>query len=715
MNSKSIRSIRTIFAVLEGGTLLVAMLFVVVLFSLLGRQIKTSYLKSQSVEVGKVETTIQSYIQRNRELFAVYVGLPGREAAAALLTSFTDLYHCDTNFVITRVLKKEPASPIFPGYDIGRSMVAGMLAEISSEGAVVSAMFRSSEDERLSVYVGARSGGGYLVGRIGTGPLGEALRQIAEYSDSIVIIATGDGYILSSSGDPLHLHILPGDNVSEMKLGGVDYLYMRKHSVGLDKDIAILTPASTVYSLVGGISSYARLYVVLFTLIILAKIAGQTVLVMRPFARFSDLIRRWEPDAPSPGVPPGFLQYEEIAALYQGFNEKSEQIRKAVGALRESEGLLRIQRDLGMALGSTAELGAALERMLEAVLTIEGVDSGGIYLVDEKAGYVELACSAGLSLDFVHDATRYGIDSLNARVVMEGRPVYLEDNQIPVNELGLVREEHAPGEGFRSLAVVPIMYMGQSIACINVASKTLPLIPQSSRDALESMASMLGNVIVRIRNQEKVAASLREKEILLKEIHHRVKNNFQVIISLLNLHSKNIKSEELLRHFNDSRNRIRAMALIHEKLYQSGDFARIDFSAYLETLTSELCSIYSSPSSPVACRLEAERICIPIDLAIPCSLIVNEILSNSLKYAFPPSWSGGAEILLRLAGEEDGSIRLEISDNGIGMPDGMEIGAPESETLGLSLIGLLVRQIKATLRIDREGGTRYTIHFRGGD
>jgi len=715
MNSKPIRSIRTIFAVLEGVTLFLAMLFVVVLFSLMGRQIKASYLKSQSVEVDKVETTIQSYIQRNRELFAVYVGLPGREAASALLTSFTDLYYCDANFVITRVLKKEPASPIFPGYDIGRSMVAGMLAEINREGAVVSAMFRSSEDERLSVYVGARSSGGYLVGRIGTGPLGEALLRIAEYSGSIIIIATGDGYILSSSGDPLHLHILPGDNVTEMKLGGVDYLYMRKRSAGLDKDIAILTPASTVYALLDGVERYARLFIILFALIILGKIVGQTVLIMRPFGRFSALIRRWEPDAPSPEVPPGFLQYEEIAALYQSFNEKSEQIRAAVGALRESEGLLKIQRDLGMALGSTAELGAALDLMLEAALGMEGMDGGGIYLVDEEAGFVELACSAGLSSGFIEAAARYGMDSPNARVIMEGRPVYLEDNQISVNELGLVREGPASGEGFRSLAVVPIRHMGRSIACINVASKSAPRIPQSSRDALESMASMLGNVIVRIRHQEQVAASLREKEILLKEIHHRVKNNFQVIISLLNLHSKNIKSEELLRHFNDSRNRIRAMALIHEKLYQSGDFARIDFSAYLETLTSELCSIYSSPSSPVACRLEVERISIPIDLAIPCSLIVNEILSNSLKYAFPPPWSGGAEILLRLAGEEDGSIRLEISDNGIGMPDGMAVGAPESETLGLSLIGLLVRQIKATLRLDREGGTRYTILFRGGD
>jgi two-component sensor histidine kinase len=229
------------------------------------------------------------------------------------------------------------------------------------------------------------------------------------------------------------------------------------------------------------------------------------------------------------------------------------------------------------------------------------------------------------------------------------------------------------------------------------------------------MASTLGNVIVRIRHQDRVAASLREKEILLKEIHHRVKNNFQVIISLLNLHSKNIKNEELLRHFNDSRNRIRAMALIHEKLYQSGDFAHIDFAAYMETLTSELCSLYSSPSSPVACRLNVERINIPIDLAIPCSLIVNEILSNSLKYAFPPPWEGSAEILLKMRVREDGSVELEISDNGIGIPEGVEVGAADADTLGLSLIGLLVRQIKATLELDRSGGTRYTIVFRGGE
>jgi two-component sensor histidine kinase len=300
------------------------------------------------------------------------------------------------------------------------------------------------------------------------------------------------------------------------------------------------------------------------------------------------------------------------------------------------------------------------------------------------------------------------------RVVMEGLPLYIDEHALKERGVG-VGPEHLEREGLRMLAVVPIRHLGRSIACINVASKSVPLIPQTSRNALESMASTLGNVIVRIRNQDQVAASLREKEILLKEIHHRVKNNFQVIISLLNLHSKNIKNEELLRHFNDSRNRIRAMALIHEKLYQSGDFAHIDFAAYMETLTSELCGLYATPGNPVACRLDVERVNIPMDLAIPCSLIVNEILSNSLKYAFPPSWEGTAEIILKIRETENGSVELEISDNGVGLPEDREPGAPDSGTLGLSLIGLLVRQIKATLELDRANGTRYTIVFRGGE
>lgn len=714
MNSRPIRSIRTIFAALEGITLFVAILFVVVLFTLIEREIKSSYFKSQSREVDKVETTIRSFIEENRNLFSVFVRMPDKAAAVALLPSFTDIYFCDDRFAVTRIVRKEPTSPVFPGYDLGRSMLAGMLGTIDASSPVVAAMFRAPEDERLSVYVGARAGAEYMVGRIGIAPLNSALQRIADYSGSIVIIATEDGYILSSSGNPLHLHILPDGASSEMNVAGVDYLYMRKHSRALDKDIAILTPSSTVYALLDGVERYSRLFIILFALIILAKIFGQTVLVMRPFGRFSALIRRWEPDAPVPGIPPEFLRYEEIASLYKSFNDKSEQIHEAVKALRESEGLLKIQRDLGMDLGSSADLPAALGLMLEAALKIEGIDSGGIYLVDEETGTVELAASAGLSSEFINRVTRYDADSPGVRVVMEGLPLYIEERELRERRVG-VGLEPLEREGLRMLAVVPIRHLGRSIACINVASKSVSRIPQTSRNALESMASALGNVIVRIRHQDRVAASLREKEILLKEIHHRVKNNFQVIISLLNLHSKNIKNEELLRHFNDSRNRIRAMALIHEKLYQSGDFAHIDFAAYMETLTSELCSLYSSPSSPVACRLNVERINIPIDLAIPCSLIVNEILSNSLKYAFPPPWEGSAEILLKMRVREDGSVELEISDNGIGIPEGVEVGAADADTLGLSLIGLLVRQIKATLELDRSGGTRYTIVFRGGE
>ncbi len=715
MNSKPLHSMRTVFAALEVSTLFVAILFVVVLFTLIGREIKKSFFRSQALEAARVETTIQSFIERSRNLFEIFGGLPGKDASAALLPSFTEIYFCDARFVVTRIVRKEPAGAIFPGYDLSKSNLPAMAVAIDAENQVVWAMFRAPEDERLSVYVLARTGPGYLVGRIGADPLNSALRRMAGYSGSILIIATEDGYILSSSKDPLHIHILPGAGRSEMSVAGVEYLYTRKHSRALCKDIAVLTPASTVYTLLKGVGRYSRLFIVLFALITLAKVVGQTVLVMRPFGRFSTLVRRWQPDAPAPEVSAGFLQYEEIASLYDSFNDKSDQIREAVAALRESEELLKIQRDLGMALGVSSELVPALETMLDAALRIEGMDGGGIYLVDEKTGSVDLACSAGLSPEFITAAKRYSSDSPNARIVMEGSPVYLDNYQIPGNDYGLLREGPAAREGFRAFAVVPIRHFGQSIACINIVSKHVSRIPQPARNTLESMASTLGNVIVRIQNQGQVAASLREKEILLKEVHHRVKNNFQVIISLLNLHSKNIKNEELLRHFNDSRNRIRTMALIHEKLYQSDDFAHIDFAAYMEALTSELCSLYASPANPVACRLDVERVNIPIDLAIPCSLIVNEILSNSLKYAFPASWEGGAEIILALRGSDDGSIELEISDNGVGIPDGAEVGAAESDTLGLSLIGLLVRQIKATLELDRTNGTRYTIVFRGGE
>ncbi|HOD13594.1 MAG TPA: PAS domain S-box protein [Spirochaetota bacterium] len=222
------------------------------------------------------------------------------------------------------------------------------------------------------------------------------------------------------------------------------------------------------------------------------------------------------------------------------------------------------------------------------------------------------------------------------------------------------------------------------------------------------LQATIRDITERKRAEELVKTSLKEKEVLLREIHHRVKNNFQVIMSLLNLQSRNMTDPELLKQFDDSSNRIRAMALVHEKLYQSSDLSEIDFSSYLKTITEDLAGTYSLIRKRPQIVIDAEEAALGIDQAIPCGLIVNELITNALKYAFTDDTADN-RLTIRLRKDETGIISIQVSDNGPGLPAGIDID--KTQTLGLQLVSLLTRQIRGTRRLDREGRTTWTIVF----
>jgi PAS domain S-box-containing protein len=205
---------------------------------------------------------------------------------------------------------------------------------------------------------------------------------------------------------------------------------------------------------------------------------------------------------------------------------------------------------------------------------------------------------------------------------------------------------------------------------------------------------------------EQLRASLREKEVLLKEIHHRVKNNLQVIASLLSLQAEHIADSKILAMLEEMNNRVRSIAAIHEMLYGSADLSRIDFGGYLNTIARDLTSFFSDRASKVQVKVDSDAIFLDITKAAPCGLIVNELLTNSFKHAFPDNREGMITVSFRRPEEE---CVLEISDNGVGMPEKLE---PQSATsMGLQLLGLLVEQLKGKLEIDRSSGTRFTITF----
>lgn len=202
-----------------------------------------------------------------------------------------------------------------------------------------------------------------------------------------------------------------------------------------------------------------------------------------------------------------------------------------------------------------------------------------------------------------------------------------------------------------------------------------------------------------------ISESLEEKKILLKEIHHRVKNNLQVISSILNLQSSFINDEKTLGILQESRNRIRSMAIIHENLYRTEDFSSINFSNYLHNLTANLIASYRIHTE-VKLEVDLKEIDMVLDQAIPCGLLVNELITNSLKYAWKANEIG--TISLHLS-EEDGQINLFIGDDGVGLP--MEFEKMNTDTLGLQLVLTLVEQLDGELTVENKNGTKYLIKF----
>lgn len=217
-------------------------------------------------------------------------------------------------------------------------------------------------------------------------------------------------------------------------------------------------------------------------------------------------------------------------------------------------------------------------------------------------------------------------------------------------------------------------------------------------------------ILERQRIEQQLKASLKEKESLLKEIHHRVKNNLQIISSVLRLQSDFIKDETILSLFRDSQNRIRSMALIHEKLYKSKDLLRIHMDDYIHDLTAGLFPAYGTRSGDLDLQIEAKGCYLNIDTAIPCGLIIHELVSNSLKHAFPEPQPEGNRIsvTLQTAGN-DLQYNLTVSDNGIGFPG--TINFRETETLGLELVCVFTEQLDGSIDLAINGGTSFTVTF----
>jgi two-component sensor histidine kinase len=213
-------------------------------------------------------------------------------------------------------------------------------------------------------------------------------------------------------------------------------------------------------------------------------------------------------------------------------------------------------------------------------------------------------------------------------------------------------------------------------------------------------------VIQRQHTEAQLTTALHQKDVLFREVHHRVKNNLQIISSLLSLQSRYIRDPQTLQTFNDTRNRIRAMALIHGVLDQANDFARVDFARYLQQLTAHLCHSYGMNAQAMAVHTHAQDIWLKTDVAVACGLIVHELVSNALKHGFPEGRAGAIYVSMD---HKNRQYRLTVADNGVGLP--AEFSLHTTTSLGLKLVLALVNQLSGQIECESHGETRFRITF----
>ena len=225
-------------------------------------------------------------------------------------------------------------------------------------------------------------------------------------------------------------------------------------------------------------------------------------------------------------------------------------------------------------------------------------------------------------------------------------------------------------------------------------------------DKLEELSCLLYDNTERKEFDRRIRDSLKEKEVLLQEVHHRVKNNLQVISSILNLQSSYVKDEKTLEVLRESQQRIKSMSFLHETIYRTADFSKLEFTNYLRSIASNLIQSYRTSETQIIFEDNMETVFLNLDQSIPCGLIVNELVSNALKYAFKGRKKGRLKINLN---ETDNIVNLMISDDGVGLPK--EFNYDKTDSLGIQLVYALIEQLDAKMEVTNKKGASFSISF----
>jgi two-component sensor histidine kinase/DNA-binding response OmpR family regulator len=286
---------------------------------------------------------------------------------------------------------------------------------------------------------------------------------------------------------------------------------------------------------------------------------------------------------------------------------------------------------------------------------------------------------------------------------------------------------HMQEVAVKSLLMLPMIFRDRAVGLVEISDRAelsltdqdiglAQLLADQAAIAIENARlyeQAQREIEERLRAEEQIKASLEEKEVLLKEIHHRVKNNLQVVSSMLKLQLSRADHWDIHDIFRDSRHRIRSMALIHEKLYRSDNLAQVDLADYARDLVTYLFRSYGASPATIKPIIEVEQVLLGIDTAVPCGLVLNELVSNSLKHAFPSNGErpcgGQGEIRIKLCSDEDQQVILTVSDDGVGLPPDLDLA--NTDSLGLRLVAVLVDQVDGTLEVNGVDGAHFKLTF----
>lgn len=398
--------------------------------------------------------------------------------------------------------------------------------------------------------------------------------------------------------------------------------------------------------------------------------------------------------------PTGFLlQIEDVTTRMQNKIALESAIKDAERLRRETAGLLTAARAVLM----HKDFAAAAGEIFRVCKKLIGAAAGYVALLSTDGKRNELAFLDAGDLSCVVDpALPMPIRGLREEAYRTGRPVWENDFAASAHAAWLPAG-HAP---LHNVLFVPLLIDGATMGILGLANKPGGFFEPDASLAL-AFGELAAIALMNNRATLEIERSLREKEVLLREIHHRVKNNLQVVISLLTLQMESIHDERARLAFQKSMDRIRSMSLIHEQLLKSGDLSGICMQVYLDELLAHLMQSYGVGPDLVRTEARAGDLVLDIDAAVTCGLIVNELVSNSLKHAFPAGRKG--RIAVRLNRQAHEEVVLAVSDSGTGIPAALLSG--NGGTTGLNLVKVLCEQLGGTAEITGKRGARFRVVF----